>query len=601
MRPFGTNSSIASLVLSALAIGAAAITACSHAGVIPVPEREPSAVSTSAPAGSARAPASQHCAKGSHCAMARLAARTSPPMIGHFRTRTGKLLGKVVVQYVLAAAMNSRREARTRPLTATPTPFPSPFADIVMNAGPPTASILSIQSGLSASCNMVQWNVSYPSEPGLTVTISTPNPTPVNNDNSATDCSPYSPPCSTNTYTITTTSSTPTSSDYPITFSAQCTNPSSTPTPKSTTNSLAVITQNVVDNVTGTSVLIPQNRVAGQHIDLIEQDAPSVPAQDQAVDWFLPSEVVTQYVQAIPTPNISTPSQTDLWGLEIKYYYPIGPPSETTQFQAAYSLGLPAVGGGVVELVDTDTIPYTILEPTVNALSAAPGPIGVQVGLYNATHPNTLSFGINPAPSPSPGITWTYTATAPQGDTGYISMTQLINSQISVYPNFPQSCWTPNPTTVTLNQFWLDNNTQYNTVISQITAAGGQATWYYSGTLKPYDAPDIGPLNLLPPNCTELERDDKFQDYFMYKSSKPEPSSTGTPTPVSDQTDSIWVTEGTLTWSWGGCAKPTPVPSSTPNWFLWSKSSNWMISPPPVGPVGLPEWPNTYVNPTAAP
>lgn len=207
----------------------------------------------------------------------------------------------------------------------------------------------------------------------------------------------------------------------------------------------------------------------------------------------------------------------------------------------------------------------------------------VQVGQYVQTQGDVeLSFGTVLNLPTSAGIqalaTDTYKASAPTDYDGYISATQLVQSNTTESPNPQSSESPPPPPQNTGSQYWLDTCNLFTT---EPNGDPGTNRNLYIGAAQPvvYETVDAPNEGLLGQSLDSQIENDSFIDDFMWRPTGP---------------DAIWVGFGQLTWFWSGTASRTGNPNVNGGWVLATSSNS---SSPVVGTheAGtMPSWPHVY-------
>jgi len=324
--------------------------------------------------------------------------------------------------------------------------------------------------------------------------------------------------------------------------------------------------------------------VIGKHIKLKAQtigtgtlNSPVWWGNSQTPD---PTSAIKAYALSTPAAARTLLSSTDLSAASLNFYW----------LQA---------GGGAVNLTYADNPSgstyalnafYLIEGPTFGSMDARTNP--VQVGPYHAGQGPQLSVGTVISLPTSGGIYWvhptyTYKATAPKDFDGYISITQILQSNYSQVPNPLSTATPPAPPPSTGTAYWLDACPLY-TVLTNGDSGITRNLYVAKGAQVTYDTVDAPTNGLLTTTLNSQTQKDNFIDYFMYRPSGAE---------------SIWVSFGKLTWFWSGTATRTGDPHVNGGWVLATPTPTPMpsIVHGTVEQGELPSWPNVYEPGACAP
>lgn len=242
----------------------------------------------------------------------------------------------------------------------------------------------------------------------------------------------------------------------------------------------------------------------------------------------------------------------DLIDPEVIYYYV----EANSGYAVTATAGLRRNGGTAQA---TATATYNVSGPTNISMTTKTIPGGWVIAPYTANPASLyLRFGQVGIHLDSTGIQFTFTASAPAGDNGYVTATQLF---------FGEAGWLPPAEGGydTDGDYWLDGCPLYYNGYE--TANGGQYTW------KGNDSPRV-PLTSAD---TIAEMDTRFRTYFMYR---PEGST------------SIWVPIGELEWSLEAVAR-RDITSGT--WSMVDEDAS--VDPTGEASSDFPEWDEVFEAP----
>lgn len=317
-------------------------------------------------------------------------------------------------------------------------------------------------------------------------------------------------------------------------------------------------------------------KIVGQHILLEVMSTTGAPVED--IKWSIasglphPSGVAAVRDYPIETAtNSLKPTYLEASNLDkdtVSFYW-VKPASNYKVTVNGTVDGKPAKEADVTYSVEAPTVTMTSqtthVEATTQEASAkgkhpmgflsfggAPGVTGISYVNVNGIRRTLKRF---------PGILWVFKATATAAEAGDLGMTQLIDDDIS---HNGTACYRSAGYVMDLPTFTRQGYDSDAPPLAHL-AAGKSAVWLG------VDTPGQSLIDVL--GADVYRRSASFKDYFLYK-----------PTGA----DSIWVTIGRMSWSFGGSAE---YQATLSRWELQGVQHN----PDPANPHGdssseLPEW-----------
>lgn len=240
----------------------------------------------------------------------------------------------------------------------------------------------------------------------------------------------------------------------------------------------------------------------------------------KSTTWTNPENVESSYtLGATPVP---LPQDT---GTTMQFYWDAGNNTLLNTFSVTQD-----VTRSVEEALPTSSLTYLVLTP--NAPSEPANYQPTQYGLYKPGVPtNYLSSGTELSPPGSLGIEIAFTATAPPAITGYKGGGYFTASQIITSIAGPHT--TPAPSVPAADACPLFTS-QYS---GGGYGPGPPLKAYAAGAVVQVSAIDAPGTSLIPTDGSSFTISTGFVDYFIFR-----------PTGAN----AVWVSLGTLSWSFGG-------------------------------------------------
>ncbi|MDH4240100.1 MAG: hypothetical protein OEW48_11095 [Phycisphaerae bacterium] len=261
----------------------------------------------------------------------------------------------------------------------------------------------------------------------------------------------------------------------------------------------------------------------------------------KSVEWKIPGKMVKGYAANFASGKVTKIEEADKKKFTIYFYWVDGDDGRVVDAKCVFT-------SGGKDTNKTISATFDVKKPKIKSFTSKTGSVKIKSGEMGF-------FG--------PGIKWT-AKVAPNGAAaGKIAFIQRIN---------PHRVWTPGKKWTSSGKFVLDGangKTEIFYAQKKESLSGADAT------LKSNDSPS-NPLNAFS-NALKNTGEDKFELYLMYK---------------SNESNSIWVPLGLLTWDWKGEARRT---STSDPWGMHG-TPTFTRNPSGSNTDDFPEWDKYFPN-----